>query len=145
MSYYSSFADLPLPSHGSCEYCSLLTSHFFFFSFSYLQGAAGKGHFHYSITTQLLILYYILSYEEALLANSKALGLYIAKTFACLYFLYLFTDILLQGSRLLFFYFFFLESSQNFVSAVLFLYVNLDKCQKCKCSLYCLIYFSVKY
>ncbi|XP_058267637.1 integrator complex subunit 2 isoform X1 [Hemibagrus wyckioides] len=38
-------------------------------------GAAGKGHFHYSITTQLLILYYILSYEEALLANSKALVL----------------------------------------------------------------------
>uniref|UniRef100_A0A8B9HI12 Integrator complex subunit 2 n=1 Tax=Astyanax mexicanus TaxID=7994 RepID=A0A8B9HI12_ASTMX len=29
----------------------------------------------YSITTQLLILYYILSYEEALLANTKALAL----------------------------------------------------------------------
>ncbi|KAF4082125.1 hypothetical protein AMELA_G00148040 [Ameiurus melas] len=38
-------------------------------------GAAGKGHVQYSITTQLLILYYILSYEEALLANSKALVL----------------------------------------------------------------------
>ncbi|KAM9456268.1 integrator complex subunit 2 [Clarias gariepinus] len=38
-------------------------------------GATGKGHFQYSITTQLLILYYILSYEEALLANSKALVL----------------------------------------------------------------------
>ncbi|MCI4388170.1 hypothetical protein PGIGA_G00082510 [Pangasianodon gigas] len=38
-------------------------------------GVAGKGHFQYSITTQLLILYYILSYEEALLANSKALVL----------------------------------------------------------------------
>ncbi|KAI5099789.1 integrator complex subunit 2 [Silurus meridionalis] len=37
-------------------------------------GAAGKGQ-QYSITTQLLILYYILSYEEALLANSKALVL----------------------------------------------------------------------
>ncbi|XP_026995383.1 integrator complex subunit 2 [Tachysurus fulvidraco] len=38
-------------------------------------GTSGKGHFQYSITTQLLILYYILSYEEALLANSKALVL----------------------------------------------------------------------
>uniref|UniRef100_A0A8B9HIX1 Integrator complex subunit 2 n=1 Tax=Astyanax mexicanus TaxID=7994 RepID=A0A8B9HIX1_ASTMX len=35
----------------------------------------GKVHSQYSITTQLLILYYILSYEEALLANTKALAL----------------------------------------------------------------------
>ncbi|GAA6083141.1 integrator complex subunit 2 [Tachysurus ichikawai] len=40
-----------------------------------IKGTSGKGHFQYSITTQLLILYYILSYEEALLANSKALVL----------------------------------------------------------------------
>lgn len=30
----------------------------------------------YSITTQLLILYYILSYEENLLASTKQLGMY---------------------------------------------------------------------
>ncbi|XP_072515420.1 integrator complex subunit 2 [Salminus brasiliensis] len=35
----------------------------------------GKARSQYSITTQLLILYYILSYEEALLANTKALAL----------------------------------------------------------------------
>lgn len=29
----------------------------------------------YSITTQLLVLYYVLSYEEALLANTKTLGI----------------------------------------------------------------------
>jgi len=29
----------------------------------------------YSITTQLLVLYYVLSYEEALLANTKILGI----------------------------------------------------------------------
>ncbi|TTK47649.1 Integrator complex subunit 2 [Bagarius yarrelli] len=37
-----------------------------------------KRHYQYSITTQLLILYYILSFEEALLANSKTLGLHSA-------------------------------------------------------------------
>lgn len=35
----------------------------------------GKVRSQYTITTQLLILYYILSYEEALLANTKALAL----------------------------------------------------------------------
>ncbi|XP_062870310.1 integrator complex subunit 2 isoform X2 [Trichomycterus rosablanca] len=35
----------------------------------------GKGRAQYSITSQLLILYYILSYEEALLANTKTLVL----------------------------------------------------------------------
>uniref|UniRef100_A0AAR2IYY9 Integrator complex subunit 2 n=1 Tax=Pygocentrus nattereri TaxID=42514 RepID=A0AAR2IYY9_PYGNA len=39
------------------------------------EGDGGKGRSQYSITTQLLILYYILSYEEALLANTKALAL----------------------------------------------------------------------
>uniref|UniRef100_A0A8C2Q6T6 Integrator complex subunit 2 n=1 Tax=Cyprinus carpio TaxID=7962 RepID=A0A8C2Q6T6_CYPCA len=41
------------------------------------QGLAGveKVRSHYTITTQLLILYYILSYEEALLANTKTLAL----------------------------------------------------------------------
>uniref|UniRef100_A0A6Q2X8M8 Integrator complex subunit 2 n=1 Tax=Esox lucius TaxID=8010 RepID=A0A6Q2X8M8_ESOLU len=44
------------------------------------QGSAGGGgnggvRSRYSITTQLLILYYILSYEEALLANTKQLAL----------------------------------------------------------------------
>lgn len=57
----------------------LLPSHPSLF-FPLYQGVAGKGHIQYSITTQLLILYYILSYEEALLANSKALGLYITKS-----------------------------------------------------------------
>ncbi|XP_033618818.1 integrator complex subunit 2 isoform X2 [Fukomys damarensis] len=33
---------------------------------------------HFSITAQLLVLYYILSYEEALLANTKTLGLHSA-------------------------------------------------------------------
>ncbi|KAJ8402277.1 hypothetical protein AAFF_G00371420 [Aldrovandia affinis] len=35
----------------------------------------GRGRSQYSITTQLLILYYILSYEEALLVNTKSLAL----------------------------------------------------------------------
>uniref|UniRef100_A0A8C1T6I7 Integrator complex subunit 2 n=1 Tax=Cyprinus carpio TaxID=7962 RepID=A0A8C1T6I7_CYPCA len=35
----------------------------------------GKARSQYTITTQLLILYYILSYEEALLANTKTLAL----------------------------------------------------------------------
>uniref|UniRef100_A0A8C2GW48 Integrator complex subunit 2 n=1 Tax=Cyprinus carpio TaxID=7962 RepID=A0A8C2GW48_CYPCA len=41
------------------------------------QGLAGvgKARSQYTITTQLLILYYILSYEEALLANTKTLAL----------------------------------------------------------------------
>uniref|UniRef100_A0AAY5EYU6 Integrator complex subunit 2 n=1 Tax=Electrophorus electricus TaxID=8005 RepID=A0AAY5EYU6_ELEEL len=39
------------------------------------QGHAGVGRCQYSITTQLLILYYILSYEEALLGNTKTLAL----------------------------------------------------------------------
>uniref|UniRef100_A0A8B9HIT2 Integrator complex subunit 2 n=2 Tax=Astyanax mexicanus TaxID=7994 RepID=A0A8B9HIT2_ASTMX len=39
------------------------------------RGDASRLHSQYSITTQLLILYYILSYEEALLANTKALAL----------------------------------------------------------------------
>uniref|UniRef100_A0A671RPY5 Integrator complex subunit 2-like n=1 Tax=Sinocyclocheilus anshuiensis TaxID=1608454 RepID=A0A671RPY5_9TELE len=41
------------------------------------QGLAGVGKVRsqYTITTQLLILYYILSYEEALLANTKTLAL----------------------------------------------------------------------
>uniref|UniRef100_A0A9J7ZQB2 Integrator complex subunit 2 n=1 Tax=Cyprinus carpio carpio TaxID=630221 RepID=A0A9J7ZQB2_CYPCA len=39
------------------------------------QGLAGVVRSHYTITTQLLILYYILSYEEALLANTKTLAL----------------------------------------------------------------------
>ncbi|XP_076876530.1 integrator complex subunit 2 [Brachyhypopomus gauderio] len=39
------------------------------------EGDGGKGRSQYSITTQLLILYYILSYEEALLGNTKALAL----------------------------------------------------------------------
>uniref|UniRef100_A0A6Q2XLY1 Integrator complex subunit 2 n=1 Tax=Esox lucius TaxID=8010 RepID=A0A6Q2XLY1_ESOLU len=40
------------------------------------QGSAGvRVRSRYSITTQLLILYYILSYEEALLANTKQLAL----------------------------------------------------------------------
>uniref|UniRef100_A0A8C1WXB5 Integrator complex subunit 2 n=1 Tax=Cyprinus carpio TaxID=7962 RepID=A0A8C1WXB5_CYPCA len=38
-------------------------------------GDGGKVRSHYTITTQLLILYYILSYEEALLANTKTLAL----------------------------------------------------------------------
>lgn len=38
-------------------------------------GDGGKVRSQYTITTQLLILYYILSYEEALLANTKALAL----------------------------------------------------------------------
>ncbi|XP_064208392.1 integrator complex subunit 2 [Anguilla rostrata] len=38
-------------------------------------GDSGRGRPQYSITTQLLILYYILSYEEALLVNTKALAL----------------------------------------------------------------------
>ncbi|XP_066507111.1 integrator complex subunit 2 isoform X2 [Hoplias malabaricus] len=38
-------------------------------------GDCGKGRVQFSITTQLLMLYYILSYEEALLANTKALAL----------------------------------------------------------------------
>ncbi|XP_026877932.2 integrator complex subunit 2 isoform X1 [Electrophorus electricus] len=38
-------------------------------------GDGGKGRCQYSITTQLLILYYILSYEEALLGNTKTLAL----------------------------------------------------------------------
>ncbi|KAG9351846.1 hypothetical protein JZ751_023097 [Albula glossodonta] len=38
-------------------------------------GDSGRGRTAYSITTQLLILYYILSYEEALLVNTKALAL----------------------------------------------------------------------
>uniref|UniRef100_A0A8B9HQU6 Integrator complex subunit 2 n=1 Tax=Astyanax mexicanus TaxID=7994 RepID=A0A8B9HQU6_ASTMX len=42
---------------------------------SVFQGRLGVLHSQYSITTQLLILYYILSYEEALLANTKALAL----------------------------------------------------------------------
>uniref|UniRef100_A0A671RRA0 Integrator complex subunit 2-like n=1 Tax=Sinocyclocheilus anshuiensis TaxID=1608454 RepID=A0A671RRA0_9TELE len=39
------------------------------------QGLAGVVRSQYTITTQLLILYYILSYEEALLANTKTLAL----------------------------------------------------------------------
>uniref|UniRef100_A0A8C1YMX2 Integrator complex subunit 2 n=1 Tax=Cyprinus carpio TaxID=7962 RepID=A0A8C1YMX2_CYPCA len=39
------------------------------------QGLAGVARSQYTITTQLLILYYILSYEEALLANTKTLAL----------------------------------------------------------------------
>ncbi|KAK7120569.1 hypothetical protein R3I94_020537 [Phoxinus phoxinus] len=38
-------------------------------------GDGGKVRSQYTITTQLLILYYILSYEEALLANTKTLAL----------------------------------------------------------------------
>ncbi|XP_026075615.1 integrator complex subunit 2-like [Carassius auratus] len=38
-------------------------------------GDGGKARSQYTITTQLLILYYILSYEEALLANTKTLAL----------------------------------------------------------------------
>ncbi|XP_067113721.1 integrator complex subunit 2 isoform X1 [Osmerus mordax] len=38
-------------------------------------GEGGRGRQRYSITTQLLILYYILSYEEALLVSTKALAL----------------------------------------------------------------------
>ncbi|XP_058645992.1 LOW QUALITY PROTEIN: integrator complex subunit 2 [Onychostoma macrolepis] len=38
-------------------------------------GDGGKVRSRYTITTQLLILYYILSYEEALLANTKTLAL----------------------------------------------------------------------
>ncbi|KAJ8275751.1 hypothetical protein COCON_G00075030 [Conger conger] len=38
-------------------------------------GDSGRGRPQYSITTQLLVLYYILSYEEALLVNTKALAL----------------------------------------------------------------------
>ncbi|XP_023688904.2 integrator complex subunit 2 isoform X2 [Paramormyrops kingsleyae] len=38
-------------------------------------GDSGRTRSRYSITTQLLILYYILSYEEALLASTKALAL----------------------------------------------------------------------
>uniref|UniRef100_A0A4W5NE89 Uncharacterized protein n=1 Tax=Hucho hucho TaxID=62062 RepID=A0A4W5NE89_9TELE len=44
-------------------------------SLSLWQGEGGRGvRSRYSITTQLLILYYILSYEEALLANTKQLA-----------------------------------------------------------------------
>lgn len=47
------------------------------FSISLWQGEGGRAvRSRYSITTQLLILYYILSYEEALLANTKQLGTY---------------------------------------------------------------------
>lgn len=47
------------------------------FSISLWQGEGGRAvRSRYSITTQLLILYYILSYEEALLSNTKQLGMY---------------------------------------------------------------------
>lgn len=40
----------------------------------YLQGDNIRLNQRFSITAQLLVLYYILSYEEALLANTKTLG-----------------------------------------------------------------------
>uniref|UniRef100_A0A671LAY0 Integrator complex subunit 2-like n=1 Tax=Sinocyclocheilus anshuiensis TaxID=1608454 RepID=A0A671LAY0_9TELE len=43
--------------------------------FQGLAGVGGKVRSQHTITTQLLILYYILSYEEALLANTKTLAL----------------------------------------------------------------------
>lgn len=41
----------------------------------YIQGENTRLGQRYSITTQLLVLYYVLSYEEALLANTKILGM----------------------------------------------------------------------
>lgn len=41
----------------------------------YIQGENTRLSQRYSITTQLLVLYYVLSYEEALLANTKILGM----------------------------------------------------------------------
>lgn len=41
----------------------------------YVQGENTRLTQRYSITTQLLVLYYVLSYEEALLANTKILGI----------------------------------------------------------------------
>lgn len=40
----------------------------------YVQGENTRLTQRYSITTQLLVLYYVLSYEEALLASTKILG-----------------------------------------------------------------------
>lgn len=40
----------------------------------YVQGENARPTQRFSITTQLLVLYYVLSYEEALLANTKILG-----------------------------------------------------------------------
>lgn len=40
----------------------------------YVQGENTRPTQRFSITTQLLVLYYVLSYEEALLANTKILG-----------------------------------------------------------------------
>lgn len=40
-----------------------------------VQGENARPTQRYSITTQLLVLYYVLSYEEALLANTKILGI----------------------------------------------------------------------
>lgn len=42
--------------------------------FCYLQSDSTRLNQRFSITAQLLVLYYILSYEEALLANTKTLG-----------------------------------------------------------------------
>ena len=42
----------------------------------YVQGENTRLAQRYSITTQLLVLYYVLSYEEALLANTKILGIW---------------------------------------------------------------------
>lgn len=41
----------------------------------YVQGENTRLTQRYSITTQLLVLYYVLSYEEALLASTKILGM----------------------------------------------------------------------
>lgn len=43
------------------------------------EGSRGIARQCYSITTQLLILYYILSYEENLLASTKQLGMFETK------------------------------------------------------------------
>lgn len=54
-----------------CQECSMT----FLFWF-YVQGENARLTQRYSITTQLLVLYYVLSYEEALLASTKILGTY---------------------------------------------------------------------
>lgn len=46
----------------------------------HLQGENARLNQHYGIAAQLLVLYYVLSYEEAILASSKTLGMHLRVT-----------------------------------------------------------------
>lgn len=73
--YCAHLASKDLSVSEQCSSQSVLTCRHVVFLVVQQGEARGGGRQRYSITTQLLILYYILSYEENLLASTKQLGM----------------------------------------------------------------------